>query len=141
MQLADARFSLEFVFRMFVSTYILSRAQLRRPSELLDSLICSGCRTNLFTFEVVLNLFWSAADLPLSVQNAPLSSELMPCNPAGETALQTLIWCFASLSSKGFSSPEGCFFTDTGISGFCSTHIICHLNIPKTQGRLMVSLS
>ena len=40
----------------------------------------------------------------------------LPCSPAAETALQPLIRCSESSTSRGSSSPEKCFFTGTGIS-------------------------
>ena len=40
----------------------------------------------------------------------------LPCNPAAETALQPLIWCLESSFVFVSSSPEGWFFTDTGIA-------------------------
>ena len=42
-----------------------------------------------------------------------LLCEPRPCNPP-ETALQPLIWCSGNIISQGYSSPEECFFTDTG---------------------------
>ena len=40
----------------------------------------------------------------------------LPCNTAAQIALQPLIWYVSSWLSQGSSSPEECFFTDTGIS-------------------------
>ena len=42
-------------------------------------------------------------------------AEPWPNNPAAEIALQHLIWRSESLSSRGSSSPDDCFFTDTGM--------------------------
>ena len=47
-------------------------------------------------------------------ENTFLLWEPWPCNPAAKAALQALVRCFERLSSQGPSSPEECFFTDTG---------------------------
>ena len=44
-----------------------------------------------------------------------LLCEPVPCNPVAETALQPLIQHSESLSPQASSSPEECFFSDTGI--------------------------
>ena len=38
-----------------------------------------------------------------------LLREPLPCNAAAETALAPLVWCFESVSSRGYSYPEECF--------------------------------
>ena len=40
----------------------------------------------------------------------------MASKPEAETPIQPLTWCFQSLSFDLSSSPEECFFTDTGSS-------------------------
>ena len=57
---------------------------------------------------------YSRLILPVSVNNIFLLCMPSPCSPAAETALQPLIWHFESLFSHVSSSPEECFFTDTG---------------------------
>ena len=52
--------------------------------------------------------------IPVHVTNTLLSCQPLPGNAAAETALQPPIWCFESLSSRGYSYPEEFFFTDTG---------------------------
>ena len=47
--------------------------------------------------------------LPVPVKNTLLLPEPWPSNPTAETALQPIIWCSESLSSRGSSSPEECF--------------------------------
>ena len=39
-----------------------------------------------------------------------LLCEPFPCSPAAETALQPPSWCSESLSTRGHSYPEDCFF-------------------------------
>ena len=45
-----------------------------------------------------------------------LLCQTLPCNPAAETALQTLIWCSENIFSRGLSFPEECIFSDAGIT-------------------------
>ena len=47
------------------------------------------------------------------MKKATLLCEPMPCSPAAETAILPLTWCSESLSSRGSSSPEECFFSQT----------------------------
>ena len=52
--------------------------------------------------------------------------EPSPCGPAAETALQPLIWCFESVScSKGCSSQEECFFSQTPVCWFLVILLVC----------------
>ena len=47
---------------------------------------------------------------PVSVKRNVLLREPWPCNPAAETAIRPLIWCFESWLSRVPFSPEECFF-------------------------------
>ena len=51
---------------------------------------------------------------PVSVKSTLLLQEPFPCNPAAETALQGLIWCFLKLIFPHVLLSRGVFFTDTG---------------------------
>ena len=51
--------------------------------------------------------------LPVSVKKTLLLCEPLPCNTSAETAIQPLNCCFNETSHMS-SSPEECFFTDTG---------------------------
>ena len=48
--------------------------------------------------------------IPVSVKQALLLGEPLPCNPEAETARQPLIWRSESLSSQGNHFPDECFF-------------------------------
>ena len=52
----------------------------------------------------------------VSAKQTILLCKPLPCIPAAETAIQLLIWCSESPSSHMSSSPEECFFTDTGVT-------------------------
>ena len=52
--------------------------------------------------------------LPVSVNKTLLLFKPLPCNPAAETPILPLSWCSETEYSNVCSSPEECFFTDTG---------------------------
>ena len=49
-------------------------------------------------------------------ENQFLLRKPLSCRPAAETALQPKTWCSERLYSNVICFPEGCFFTDTGMS-------------------------
>ena len=54
--------------------------------------------------------------VPVSAKKKMIVSKPLPCSPAAETALQPLIWRSENKYSYVYSSPEECFFADTGAS-------------------------
>ena len=63
--------------------------------------------------------------LPASVKRTLLLRELLPCNPAAETALRPLIWHTGSLSSHLSPSPEESFYPQTpGLAENWSTELL-----------------
>ena len=53
----------------------------------------------------------------------------LPCNLAAETAIQSLIWCYESSSSKGPSSVEECVCSQTPVSIYIYIYIYIHTHI------------
>ena len=60
------------------------------------------------------NWIYPGIRIPASVKTALLPREPWPCDPAAETAVQPMACCSVSSSSQGLSSPDDCFFIDTG---------------------------
>ena len=53
--------------------------------------------------------------MPVSVKKK-LCCKPLPCSPAAETAIQSLVWYFENCCSRLSSFPEECFFTDNGVT-------------------------